>query len=131
MPKNIIIFFGPPGSGKGTQAEMLAKATCLPACLPERQAGKAGWKKISTGDLFRAEIAAKTALGKSVDKYLKAGKLVPDKVTINLVKKSLKAKASGFIFDGFPRTRRQLKELLGFLKIFLRETIEFTRLKWW
>lgn len=98
MPKTIIIFFGPPGSGKGTQADLLAKLT--------------GWKKISTGDLFRAEIAAKTKLGRLADKYIKRGKLVPDRVTISLVEKNLKQKASGFIFDGFPRNRGQLKELL-------------------
>ena len=71
MAKTVIIFFGPPGSGKGTQAELLA--------------AKTGWKKVSTGDLFRAEIAAGSPLGKSADKYLKAGKLVPDKLTIGLV----------------------------------------------
>ena len=102
MPKKIIIFFGPPGSGKGTQAELLAKKT--------------GWKKISTGDLFRAEIAAKTVLGQQVEKYLKAGKLVPDKLTASLVEKNLRQKASGFIFDGFPRNRRQLKDLLDLFK---------------
>jgi len=102
MPKIIIIFFGPPGSGKGTQAELLAKKT--------------GWKKISTGDLFRAEIAAKTALGRRVEKYLKAGKLAPDKLTVSLVEKNLRQPVSGFIFDGFPRNRRQLKALLDLFK---------------
>lgn len=105
MSKNIIIFFGPPGSGKGTQAEMLARIF--------------GWKKISTGDLFRAEISAKTKIGKLAGKYMQAGKLVPDKITIKLVEKSLKQKASGFIFDGFPRNKKQLKQLLDlFSKIF-------------
>ncbi len=98
MPKTIIIFFGPPGSGKGTQAEMLSQKT--------------GWEKISTGDLFRAEISAGTKLGKLADKYLKAGRLVPDKLTIDLVAKSLQQKASGFILDGFPRNKGQLKDLL-------------------
>jgi len=107
MPKTIIIFFGPPGSGKGTQAEMLTKKT--------------DWKKISTGDLFRAEIAAGTKLGKSADKYIKAGKLVPDKVTISLVEKNLKQKASGFIFDGFPRNRRQLNDLSVVFKNVLKK----------
>ncbi|MEI6597347.1 MAG: nucleoside monophosphate kinase [bacterium] len=102
MSKNIIIFFGPPGSGKGTQAEMLAKFT--------------DWKKISTGDLFRAEILAKTKLGRLVDKYIKAGTLVPDKITLRLVEYGLKQKASGFIFDGFPRNRRQLNDLLAIFK---------------
>ncbi|MFA6306973.1 MAG: nucleoside monophosphate kinase [Patescibacteria group bacterium] len=107
MSKKIIIFFGPPGSGKGTQAEMLAKIT--------------DWKKISTGDLFRAEIAAGTKLGKLADKYIKAGKLAPDKVTIKLVEQGLKQKASGFIFDGFPRNRRQLKDLLVVFKKALKK----------
>jgi len=102
MPKTIIIFFGPPGSGKGTQAEMLEHKT--------------GWKKISTGDLFRAEIEAGTKLGKLADKYLKAGKLAPDKLTMGLVEKSLKQKASGFIFDGFPRNKKQLSQLFDLFK---------------
>jgi len=107
MPKTIIIFFGPPGSGKGTQAEMLAKATV--------------WKKISTGDLFRSEIAAGTKLGKLSSKYLRAGILVPDKITISLVEESLNQKVTGFIFDGFPRNRRQLNELLIIFKKILKK----------
>ncbi len=102
MTKKIIIFFGPPGSGKGTQAEMLAKIT--------------DWKKISTGDLFRTEIAAKTKLGNLANKYIKDGKLVPDKVTVNLVEQGLKQKATGFIFDGFPRNRQQLNYLSAIFK---------------
>jgi len=107
MPKTIIIFFGPPGSGKGTQAEMLSKKT--------------DWKKISTGDLFRAEISAGTKLGKLADKYLQAGKLVPDKITLTLVEQGLKQKASGFIFDGFPRNQRQLNDLLSVFKKVLKK----------
>ena len=107
MPKTIIIFFGPPGSGKGTQAEMLAKIT--------------DWKKISTGDLFRAEIAAGTKVGKIADKYIKAGKLAPDKAAIKLVEQGLKQKASGFIFDGYPRNRQQLSDLLAIFKEFLKK----------
>ncbi|MFA5230701.1 MAG: nucleoside monophosphate kinase, partial [Candidatus Paceibacterota bacterium] len=107
MSKNIIIFFGPPGSGKGTQAEMLAKIS--------------NWKKISTGDLFRTEIAAKTKLGKSAEKYLTAGKLVPDKITVKLVEGSLKQKTSGFIFDGFPRNKKQLSQLLDLFKKTLKK----------
>lgn len=98
MPKSIIIFFGPPGSGKGTQADLLSKKT--------------GWKKISTGDLLRAEIAAKTELGRSVDKLLKTGKLVSDKIVAELVGNGLKKKMPGFIFDGYPRNMKQLKDLL-------------------
>ena len=107
MSKTIIIFFGPPGSGKGTQAEMLAKIT--------------DWKKISTGDLFRAEIAAGTKLGKLANKYMQAGKLVPDKVTIKLVEQSLKQKASGLIFVGFPRNKKQLNDLLAIFKKSLKK----------
>lgn len=107
MSKTIIIFFGPPGSGKGTQAEMLASKT--------------DWKKISTGDLFRTEIAAGTKLGKLADKYLKAGKLVPDKITLTLVEQGLKQKATGFIFDGFPRNRRQLNDLAVIFKKALKK----------
>lgn len=107
MSKKIIIFFGPPGSGKGTQAEMLERIT--------------DWKKVSTGDLFRAEIADGTKLGKLADKYLKAGKLVPDKVTVKLVRQALKQKAFGFIFDGFPRNKRQLNDLLLIFKKFLKK----------
>lgn len=102
MKKNIIIFFGPPGSGKGTQAEMLAQKT--------------GWKKISTGDLLRAEVAAGTKLGRLADKYLKTGELVPDKLLIDLVDKGLKKKSPGFIIDGYPRNSKQLKDLLGMFK---------------
>lgn len=107
MSKKIIIFFGPPGSGKGTQAELLAKKT--------------EWKKISTGDLFRAEIAAGTKLGKLADKYLKAGKLASDKIAVSLVEKSLKQKTAGFIFDGFPRNKKQLNELLAIFKKILKK----------
>lgn len=84
-------------------------------------ANKTDWKKISTGDLFRAEIAAGTKLGKSADKYLKAGKLVPDKITVTLVEQGLKQKTSGFIFDGFPRNRRQLNDLLVIFKKALKK----------
>jgi len=102
MPKTIIIFFGPPGSGKGTQADLLAK--------------KIGWKKISTGDLLRAEVAAGTDLGKLAAKYLKTGKLVPDKLLINLVDHGFKVKSGGVIFDGYPRNSRQQKDLLAMLE---------------
>lgn len=105
--KTILIFFGPPGSGKGTQADLLLKEN--------------NWKKISTGDLLRAETALKSSLGKQAERYMKAGKLVPDKLIIDLVKKSLKQKVNGFIFDGYPRTYRQLKDLLEMFKKCLKK----------
>lgn len=76
-------------------------------------ARRTGWKKISTGDLLRAEIAAGTKLGKLVNQYLEKGKLAPDKLLINLVANSLKEKSRGFIFDGYPRNLKQLKDLLS------------------
>lgn len=97
MSKTILIFFGSPGSGKGTQADLLSQKT--------------GWKKISTGDLLRAEIVSKSDLGKRAEKYVNAGKLVPDKLLIDLVAKSLKQKAEGFIFDGYPRNIKQQNDL--------------------
>ncbi len=115
MPKTIIIIFGPPGSGKGTQSEMLSKKT--------------DWKKISTGDLLRAEIAAGTELGKSAGKLVKAGKLVPDKIVVNLVKKSLNKKMAGFVFDGFPRNKTQLNELLAILKNFFKKNYKIFALE--
>jgi adenylate kinase len=102
MSKSVIIFFGPPGSGKGTQADLLARRT--------------GWKKISTGDLLRAEVAAGTKLGKLASKYQARGKLVPDKLLVGLVGNGLKIKSRGFIFDGYPRNLKQLKDLLAMFK---------------
>ncbi len=96
MSKMVIIFFGPPGSGKGTQAEMLAKALKIPA--------------ISPGELFRAEIAGKSALGKKVATTLNKGKLVPDSIVEKIINKRLQKKDAkqGFILDGYPRNRKQL-----------------------
>ena len=89
--KNIILF-GPPGSGKGTQAELLKNKIKL--------------NHISTGDVFRNNIKNSTALGKLAVKYMDNGQLVPDKVTIDLLSSELEKypQSKGFIFDGFPRT---------------------------
>lgn len=103
----IIIIFGPPAAGKGTQAELLARKT--------------DWKKISTGDLLRAEISAGTEFGKSAGRLVKRGQLVSDKITISLIKKSLNKKESGYIFDGFPRDKTQLSELLAIFKKILKK----------
>lgn len=100
-----LIFFGPPSSGKGTYASGVSPILKIP--------------KISTGDIFRLEIAAGTTLGKKVEKYLKAGELVPDDITNEVIKSRLKQKdcKKGFIADGFPRTIEQLKELEKAVKI--------------
>jgi len=87
-----IILFGPPGSGKGTQAELIIKELNL--------------THLSTGDVFRKNIAQKTNLGLLATKYMSQGKLVPDQLTIDLLANELDQDVSsqGFIFDGFPRT---------------------------
>lgn len=97
-----IIFFGRPGSGKGTYASRIAP--------------KLGIVHVATGDMYRAEVAAGTKLGKLAEKYMKKGQLVPDGVTIKMFKERLDAK-KGFILDGFPRTLEQAKALEKMTKI--------------
>ena len=94
-----IIIFGPPGSGKGTQAKILCE--------------ELGISHISTGDLLRAAVAAGTQLGRKAKAYLDAGNLVPDDVMIGLIREVLSSgKAErGFILDGFPRTVAQATAL--------------------
>ena len=97
MKKNIILM-GPPGAGKGTLAKQLITL---------------GYVHISTGDMFREAIKAGTELGKLADSYIKHGDLVPDEVTIGLVKERLSKDdcANGFLLDGFPRTLPQAEAL--------------------
>ena len=94
-----IILFGPPGSGKGTQSEKLVQQYQL--------------KHLSTGDLLRSEIAAKTQLGLAAKGFMNEGKLVPDEVVIGMIDSCIDANSSakGFLFDGFPRTVAQAKAL--------------------
>lgn len=102
-----VLFFGPQGVGKGTQAGIVAPML--------------GLAHISTGDLFRANIAGKTALGQRVEAILAAGALVPDDMTIAMLDAHLIAlretrpELRGFIFDGFPRTVPQTQSLDTFL----------------
>ena len=100
--KNIVLF-GPPGAGKGTQAEFLKEMYNL--------------VHISTGDVFRFNIKNATELGVLAKKYMDEGDLVPDEVTINMLKAEVEknADANGFIFDGFPRTQSQAEALDAFL----------------
>ena len=100
--KNIVLF-GPPGAGKGTQAEVLKDAYNL--------------VHISTGDVFRFNIKNETELGVLAKSFIDNGNLVPDEVTINMLKAEVEKneKANGFIFDGFPRTESQAAELDSFL----------------
>jgi adenylate kinase len=94
-----IILLGMPGAGKGTQAE--------------RMTAEYGIPHISTGDMFRAAIAGETALGREVKEYLDSGRLVPDELTIRVVRERLRQPdaARGFLLDGFPRTLQQAKAL--------------------
>lgn len=94
-----LVLFGPPGAGKGTQAEFLIKAFKL--------------DHLSTGDLLRSEIAAGTQLGLKAKSYMEKGELVPDTVVIGMIKSKLESnkETKGFIFDGFPRTVDQAKAL--------------------
>ena len=101
----IICLFGPQGSGKGTQAKILTDKLHIP--------------HISTGDLFRAAIAGRTALGKQVEGILNEGELVPDEVTFNLLKERVSQNdcADGFILDGYPRTIRQAQLLDDYVTV--------------
>lgn len=94
-----ILIFGPQGAGKGTQSVRIAEKYGIPA--------------IATGDIFRWAIKGKTALGSKVSQYVEAGKLVPDRLTVEVVRERLGAEdaAAGFILDGFPRTTNQAEAL--------------------
>ena len=99
-----IVLFGPPGAGKGTQAEKLVS--------------KYNLVHLSTGDIFRGNIKGETKLGKLAKNYMDAGNLVPDEVTIKMLESEVdkNPQAEGFIFDGFPRTTIQAEALESFLK---------------
>jgi adenylate kinase len=98
-----LVLFGKPGAGKGTQAEFLKSKYQL--------------FHISTGDLFRHHIFNKTELGRLAQSYMNKGDLVPDQVTIDMLKDVVEnnPQAKGFIFDGFPRTTKQAEALDVFL----------------
>jgi adenylate kinase len=104
MSRLLLIFIGAPGSGKGTQSDLLAE--------------KLAWPVISTGELLRWHLHHQTDLGKQAKKYMDAGKLVPDKVVEDLVAHRLAKPDTkrGVIFDGFPRDAKQLAKLLTWLK---------------
>jgi adenylate kinase len=99
-----LILMGPPGAGKGTQAKVIATHFSIPA--------------ISTGDIFRANVAGRTELGKEAQRYMDAGEYVPDEVTNAMVKDriSLPDAEPGFLLDGYPRTLAQVDALDEMLK---------------
>lgn len=107
-----IVLFGPPGSGKGTQAQNLIE--------------KFNLKQISTGDLFRFNMKNDTELGKLAKSYIDKGELVPDQVTIDMLIDELRkpTDASGFIFDGYPRTAVQTEALEKIVKEELNDNID-------
>ena len=112
-----ILLMGPPGAGKGTQAANLVKEFAIP--------------HISTGDMFRAAVKEGTELGKQAKACMDAGKLVPDEVTIGIVRQRLAKPdcAKGFILDGFPRTVEQanaLDQILADLQIKLTRVVDIS-----
>ena len=100
-----IILLGPPGAGKGTQAQIVCQRLGIP--------------QVSTGDMLRAAIAAGTEMGRKAKEYMDQGQLVPDEVVIGIVKDRLADPdcQKGYILDGFPRTVEQAKALSTFAKI--------------
>jgi adenylate kinase len=98
-----VVLLGPPGAGKGTQAQIIAAQLGVPA--------------ISTGDIFRANVSGQTELGVQVKAYLDAGDLVPDEITVAMVKDRLAEPdaEAGFLLDGFPRSIPQAEQLRGSL----------------
>ncbi len=111
-----LVILGPPGAGKGTQAELLSEALGIP--------------HISTGDLFRANISEGTAVGIEAKRYLDAGDLVPSEITVDMVRARVGEPdaAKGFILDGFPRSTEQadaLKDILAKLDTGLDAVLSF------
>ncbi len=99
MKSTYIVFFGPPGCGKGTQAKKVSE--------------ELGLLQLSTGELFRKHLSEKTPLGVKAQEYMSKGELVPDDITIGMVRERLQQPdaRAGAIFDGFPRTGAQAKAL--------------------
>lgn len=94
-----VILFGPPGAGKGTQAEFLTQ--------------RYGILQLSTGDILRQAIASGSDLGKQAKAFMNRGELVPDSMVVDIIAQKLQAhpEAKGFLFDGFPRTSAQAAQL--------------------
>jgi adenylate kinase len=103
--KNLIVFLGPPGAGKGSLSQLCVEAF--------------GWVQLSTGFLCRKHISEQTELGKSIDFSIKSGKLIDDSLIVEMVEKWLTENAhryTGFILDGFPRTVEQAESLQNIIR---------------
>ena len=102
----ILLLFGPPGCGKGTQAENIVKTF--------------GYAHYSTGDMLRKEVKEETEIGKKVTTIMNRGELVSDEIVIEIIKENIKndLSSTGIIFDGFPRTLKQVESLETLLKEF-------------
>jgi adenylate kinase len=100
-----LLLMGPPGAGKGTQAAVIAERFAVPA--------------ISTGDIFRTNVAEQTTLGVAAQTYMDAGEYVPDEITNAMVADRLAERdcADGFLLDGYPRTPQQVVELDSLLEL--------------
>ena len=100
-----IVLFGPPGAGKGTQAERITEKTGLP--------------QVSTGDMLRAAVKAGTETGILAKSYMESGQLVPDEVIIDLIKERITHPdaVNGVMFDGFPRTIPQAEALANITEV--------------
>lgn len=103
-----LVFMGPPGSGKGTQAKLLVDSQ--------------GWEHLSTGDLFRHHVKGETELGRTAKRYMDKGEYVPDEVTVRMVRERVREIPAGtrIVFDGFPRTVAQADALDSLLAEFGR-----------
>jgi adenylate kinase len=97
MPRTRVMFLGPPGAGKGTQAKQVA--------------AKTGLEHLSTGDILRDEVARGTPLGTEAKGYMDQGELVPDELIIGMIRGRIERAKKGFLLDGFPRTVAQAKAL--------------------
>jgi adenylate kinase len=97
MPGRRVVFLGPPGAGKGTQAKRVVE--------------KLGLLHLSTGDMLRDEVARKTALGETAKSYMDRGELVPDGLIIDMISGRIGQAKKGFLLDGFPRTVAQAEAL--------------------
>lgn len=95
--KQRLLFLGPPGAGKGTQAQLISS--------------KQGLVHLSTGDLLRSEVQAASTLGKAVETIMNRGELVSDDLVLAIVESQLKQTSSGWLLDGFPRTVAQAESL--------------------